>query len=113
MLGLGEVLVFLDSHCEVNEMWLQPLLTPIKENRHTVVCPVIDIISADTLIYSPSPIVRGGFNWGLHFKWDPVPPAELNSPSGAIRYIAALKYIMNNKCLKGKTFFPTKLEDYN
>ncbi|XP_062847189.1 polypeptide N-acetylgalactosaminyltransferase 11 isoform X2 [Trichomycterus rosablanca] len=81
----GEVLVFLDSHCEVNEMWLQPLLTPIKENRHTVVCPVIDIISADTLIYTPSPIVRGGFNWGLHFKWDPVPPAELNSPSGAIR----------------------------
>ncbi|TRY85071.1 hypothetical protein DNTS_020859 [Danionella cerebrum] len=69
----GEVLVFLDSHCEVNEAWLLPLLTPIKENRKTVVCPVIDIISADTLVYSPSPIVRGGFNWGLHFKWDPVP----------------------------------------
>ncbi|XP_036437711.1 polypeptide N-acetylgalactosaminyltransferase 11 isoform X2 [Colossoma macropomum] len=81
----GEVLVFLDSHCEVNEAWLQPLLTPIKENRHTVVCPVIDIISADTLVYSPSPIVRGGFNWGLHFKWDPVPMSELNNPSGAIR----------------------------
>ncbi|XP_026885430.1 polypeptide N-acetylgalactosaminyltransferase 11 isoform X1 [Electrophorus electricus] len=81
----GEVLVFLDSHCEVNEAWLQPLLTPIKENRHTVVCPVIDIISADTLVYSPSPIVRGGFNWGLHFKWDPVPLSDLNNPSGAIR----------------------------
>ncbi|KAI5106606.1 polypeptide N-acetylgalactosaminyltransferase 11, partial [Silurus meridionalis] len=81
----GEVLVFLDSHCEVNEAWLQPLLSPIKENRRTVVCPVIDIISADTLLYSPSPIVRGGFNWGLHFKWDPVPVSELNNPSGAIR----------------------------
>ncbi|KTG37397.1 hypothetical protein cypCar_00024189 [Cyprinus carpio] len=81
----GEVLVFLDSHCEVNEAWLQPLLTPIKENRKNVVCPVIDIISADTLVYSPSPIVRGGFNWGLHFKWDPVPVSELNSPDGAIR----------------------------
>ncbi|RXN34477.1 polypeptide N-acetylgalactosaminyltransferase 11-like protein [Labeo rohita] len=81
----GEVLVFLDSHCEVNEAWLQPLLTPIKENRKTVVCPVIDIISADTLVYSPSPIVRGGFNWGLHFKWDPVPMSELNSPDGSIR----------------------------
>ncbi|XP_064188644.1 polypeptide N-acetylgalactosaminyltransferase 11 isoform X2 [Anguilla rostrata] len=80
----GEVLVFLDSHCEVNELWLQPLLTPIKEDRRTVVCPVIDIISADTLVYSPSPIVRGGFNWGLHFKWDPVPLSELNSPDGAI-----------------------------
>ncbi|GLD69131.1 polypeptide N-acetylgalactosaminyltransferase 11, partial [Lates japonicus] len=79
----GEVLVFLDSHCEVNQAWLQPLLAPIQKNRHTVVCPVIDIISADTLAYSPSPIVRGGFNWGLHFKWDPVPPSELNGPEGA------------------------------
>ncbi|XP_039983006.1 polypeptide N-acetylgalactosaminyltransferase 11 [Xiphias gladius] len=79
----GEVLVFLDSHCEVNQAWLQPLLAPLQKDRHTVVCPVIDIISADTLAYSPSPIVRGGFNWGLHFKWDPVPPSELNRPEGA------------------------------
>uniref|UniRef100_UPI0037E94F10 polypeptide N-acetylgalactosaminyltransferase 11 n=1 Tax=Semicossyphus pulcher TaxID=241346 RepID=UPI0037E94F10 len=79
----GEVLVFLDSHCEVNQVWLQPLLAPIQKNGHTVVCPVIDIISADTLSYSPSPIVRGGFNWGLHFKWDPVPPSQLNGPEGA------------------------------
>ncbi|KAM8822548.1 polypeptide N-acetylgalactosaminyltransferase 11 isoform 2-T2 [Spinachia spinachia] len=80
----GEVLVFLDSHCEVNQAWLQPLLAPIQKDQRTVVCPVIDIISADTLSYSPSPIVRGGFNWGLHFKWDPVPPAELNRAEGAI-----------------------------
>lgn len=78
----GEVLVFLDSHCEVNQAWLQPLLAAIQKDRRTVVCPVIDIISADTLSYSPSPIVRGGFNWGLHFKWDPVPPSELNGPEG-------------------------------
>ncbi|XP_067864557.1 polypeptide N-acetylgalactosaminyltransferase 11 [Heptranchias perlo] len=78
----GDILVFLDSHCEVNEMWLQPLLAPIKQDRKTVVCPVIDIINADTLIYSSSPIVRGGFNWGLHFKWDPVPASMLNGPEG-------------------------------
>ncbi|XP_034053701.1 LOW QUALITY PROTEIN: polypeptide N-acetylgalactosaminyltransferase 11 [Gymnodraco acuticeps] len=78
----GEVLVFLDSHCEVNRDWLQPLLTPLLRDHRTVVCPVIDIISADTLSYSPSPLVRGGFNWGLHFKWDPVPPAELSGPQG-------------------------------
>lgn len=79
----GQVLVFLDSHCEVNQAWLQPLLALIQQDRRTVVCPVIDIISADTLAYSPSPIVRGGFNWGLHFKWDPVPPAELHGPWGS------------------------------
>ncbi|KAG7260973.1 hypothetical protein CRUP_032330 [Coryphaenoides rupestris] len=60
-----------------------PLLELLQRDQRTVVCPVIDIISADTLVYSPSPIVRGGFNWGLHFKWDPVPPAELNGPQGA------------------------------
>ncbi|XP_067847364.1 polypeptide N-acetylgalactosaminyltransferase 11-like isoform X3 [Heptranchias perlo] len=79
----GDVLVFIDSHCEVNEMWLQPLLAPIKEDHSTVVCPLIDIINADTLIYSSSPIVKGGFNWGLHFKWDPVPASQLNGPEGA------------------------------
>lgn len=76
------MLVFLDSHCEVNQDWLQPLLAPIQKDRRTVVCPIIDIISADTLTYSSSPIVRGGFNWGLHFKWDPVPPAEISGPEG-------------------------------
>lgn len=79
----GKVLVFLDSHCEVNEVWLQPLLVPIQESHKTVVCPVIDIISADTLTYSSSPVVRGGFNWGLHFKWDLVPSSELEGPEGA------------------------------
>ncbi|KAF5911452.1 hypothetical protein HPG69_004373 [Diceros bicornis minor] len=79
----GEALVFLDSHCEVNVMWLQPLLAVIQEDRQTVVCPVIDIISADTLAYSSSPVVRGGFNWGLHFKWDLVPLSELGGPEGA------------------------------
>ncbi|XP_030682068.1 polypeptide N-acetylgalactosaminyltransferase 11 isoform X2 [Nomascus leucogenys] len=79
----GEVLVFLDSHCEVNVMWLQPLLAAIREDQHTVVCPVIDIISADTLAYSSSPVVRGGFNWGLHFKWDLVPLSELGGAEGA------------------------------
>jgi len=79
----GEVLVFLDSHCEVNVVWLQPLLAAIQQDQRTVVCPVIDIISADTLAYSSSPVVRGGFNWGLHFKWDLVPLSELGGPAGA------------------------------
>ncbi|KAK7066078.1 hypothetical protein SK128_019191 [Halocaridina rubra] len=69
----GEVLVFLDSHVEVNIGWMEPLLARIKENRTHVVTPIIDVISPDTFQYTASPLVRGGFNWGLHFKWDNIP----------------------------------------
>lgn len=68
----GDVLVFLDSHCEVNIDWLPPLLEVIARNRQTVVCPLIDMINADTFQYIASPLVKGGFNWGLHFQWEPL-----------------------------------------
>ncbi|CAG0892742.1 unnamed protein product [Cyprideis torosa] len=109
----GEVLVFLDSHIEVNQGWLRPLLAPILADPSTVSTPVIDLINADTFAYSASPLVKGnnsksgsrsrktvaqidssgwcpsgGFNWGLHFKWDNVPPRpdpseDIQSPTMA------------------------------
>uniref|UniRef100_A0A5S6QK62 Polypeptide N-acetylgalactosaminyltransferase n=1 Tax=Trichuris muris TaxID=70415 RepID=A0A5S6QK62_TRIMR len=69
-LAKAEVLVFLDSHCEVNEEWLQPLLARLQSNPDTIACPVIDIIDADSFEYVGSPICIGGMNWKLHFKWD-------------------------------------------
>lgn len=75
----GDVLTFLDSHCECNVGWLEPLLLRIHLNRTTVVCPVIDVISWEKIEYSTfrgPPGVRGGFNWGLQFKWKKIPEYE-------------------------------------
>jgi polypeptide N-acetylgalactosaminyltransferase len=75
----GEVMVFLDSHCECNVGWLEPLLERVYRNHSTVVCPVIDVISWERVSYSTvrgPPGVRGGFNWGLQFKWKKIPDYE-------------------------------------
>lgn len=77
----GDVLIFLDSHIEVNVDWVEPLLQRIKTNRTILAMPVIDIINSDTFVYSSSPLVRGGFNWGLHFKWDNLPKGTLAKES--------------------------------
>lgn len=66
----GRVLVFLDAHCECTKGWLEPLLARVGEDSTRVVCPVIDIISDDTLAYVRSfELHWGAFNWELHFRW--------------------------------------------
>jgi len=47
----GEILIFFDSHIEVNINWLPPLIEPIALNYQTCVCPFIDIIKWDTFAY--------------------------------------------------------------
>lgn len=73
----GDVLLFLDSHVEANVGYAEPLLARIKQDQHAIAIPVIDIINADTFAYTASPLVRGGFNWGLHFKWVNIPSSLL------------------------------------
>ncbi|XP_053374190.1 polypeptide N-acetylgalactosaminyltransferase 11-like, partial [Mercenaria mercenaria] len=69
----GEVLVFLDSHCEVNKQWLEPLLAKVADSRRTIAIPVIDMINSGTFEYKESSLVKGGFNWGMHYTWEHLP----------------------------------------
>ena len=82
-----QVLVFVDSHCEVNIDWLQPLLAHVHGNSSNIAIPIIDIIDSDTLHYQSSPLVRGGFNWGLHFRWEQIPADQLRNEKDFIRPI--------------------------
>lgn len=74
----GEVLTFLDAHCECSEGWLEPLLHEIHKNKSTVVSPLIDVISDSTFEYLVgSDVTWGGFSWNLNFKWYHVPQREM------------------------------------
>ena len=63
----GEVVVFLDAHCEVTYNWLPPLLAPIHEDRTTLSVPVIDGIDWNDFsihpVYAKGSHSRGLFEW--------------------------------------------------
>ncbi|CAB4057046.1 GALNT [Lepeophtheirus salmonis] len=83
-LASGDVILFLDSHCECGDKWLEPLVQRIKDNRKTFVVPVIDVIDDKTMEYYHSNgnyFQIGGFTWSGHFNWVDVPendPVQYN-----------------------------------
>ncbi|XP_013771905.1 polypeptide N-acetylgalactosaminyltransferase 1-like [Limulus polyphemus] len=86
-IATGDVLVFLDSHCETTVMWLEPLLQRIKENRKVVLCPIIDVIDDKTLEYSSISgdyFQIGGFTWSGHFTWIEIPEWEKERKKNAV-----------------------------
>ncbi|XP_061718563.1 LOW QUALITY PROTEIN: polypeptide N-acetylgalactosaminyltransferase 3-like [Cydia pomonella] len=65
----GDVLVFLDAHCEVTQGWLEPLLDRAGSDD-VFICPHIDLLSEDTLAYTKSIDAHwGAFSWNLFFRW--------------------------------------------
>jgi len=75
----GDVLVFLDSHCEASNGWLEPMLARLKENRKLAVVPDIEIIAWKDFNYCKCGVgkIRGVFGWDLMFRWGPLPPKEV------------------------------------
>lgn len=51
-LARGDVLVFLDAHCEAVVGWIEPILARIKESHNSVLVPIIDVIDAKDFHYS-------------------------------------------------------------
>lgn len=68
-LATGAVLIYLDSHIEVVQGWLEPLVGRIAEGERDginhVVVPAIDNIEADTFTYLRGGIDILGHTWGL------------------------------------------------
>uniref|UniRef100_A0A4W4EL31 Polypeptide N-acetylgalactosaminyltransferase n=1 Tax=Electrophorus electricus TaxID=8005 RepID=A0A4W4EL31_ELEEL len=74
----GDVLTFLDCHCECVPGWIEPLLERISQNESTIICPVIDTIDWNTFEFymqTDEPMV-GGFDWRLTFQWHLVPEVD-------------------------------------
>ncbi|XP_035759593.1 polypeptide N-acetylgalactosaminyltransferase 6 [Egretta garzetta] len=77
----GEVLTFLDAHCECFHGWLEPLLSRIAQEPTAVVSPDIATIDLNTFEFS-KPVQngkqhsRGNFDWSLTFGWEIIPPRE-------------------------------------
>uniref|UniRef100_A0A915B562 Polypeptide N-acetylgalactosaminyltransferase n=2 Tax=Parascaris univalens TaxID=6257 RepID=A0A915B562_PARUN len=101
----GEVIIFLDSHCEVNERWIEPLLDRIHTDPHTVVCPIIDIIDAETMKYIQSPVCKGGMSWSLLFKWDYPPQSYFSEPERYIRPLESATMAGGLFAINRKYFF--------
>uniref|UniRef100_A0A915DZV3 Glycosyltransferase 2-like domain-containing protein n=1 Tax=Ditylenchus dipsaci TaxID=166011 RepID=A0A915DZV3_9BILA len=77
----GDVVIFLDAHCEVNKNWLPPLLAPIRYNKKVMTVPVIDGIDMNTWEYKrvygeADKHFRGIFEWGLLYKETELPDEE-------------------------------------
>uniref|UniRef100_UPI00358E7998 polypeptide N-acetylgalactosaminyltransferase-like 6 isoform X2 n=1 Tax=Myxine glutinosa TaxID=7769 RepID=UPI00358E7998 len=72
----GQVLTFLDSHCEANVNWLPPLLDRIAKDPRTIACPMIDVIGHDHFGYEAQAgdAMRGAFDWEMYYKRIPLPP---------------------------------------
>ncbi|XP_036917240.1 polypeptide N-acetylgalactosaminyltransferase 15 isoform X2 [Sturnira hondurensis] len=81
----GDVLVFMDAHCECHPGWLEPLLSRIAGDRSRVVSPVIDVIDWRTFQYYPSQdLQRGVLDWKLDFHWEALPESERKARLSAV-----------------------------
>jgi len=104
----SDILTFLDSHCECNQNWLEPLLERVVGDYRRVVCPIIDVISMDTFQYiGASADLRGGFDWNLVFKWEYLSDQERKERRTDPTRVIETPMIAGGLFMINKTYFDT------
>ncbi|XP_067885391.1 N-acetylgalactosaminyltransferase 7 isoform X2 [Heterodontus francisci] len=79
---LGQVLIYLDAHCEVGPNWYPALVAPIAANRTTCTVPLIDYIDGNDFTIEPQQggdedgFARGAWDWSLLWKRVPLNSRE-------------------------------------
>ena len=80
----GDVLIYLDSHCEPQPNWLPPLLSIISRDARTVAVPFIDAIDGNRYTFSSqggggkNGHARGAWDWQMSWKRIPLGEKEAN-----------------------------------
>ncbi|XP_055488292.1 N-acetylgalactosaminyltransferase 7 isoform X1 [Leucoraja erinacea] len=80
--ALGQVLIYLDAHCEVGPNWYAPLIAPITADRTSCTVPLIDAINGNTYVIAPQGggdedgFARGAWDWSMLWKRVPLSKRE-------------------------------------
>ncbi|KAM6941630.1 N-acetylgalactosaminyltransferase 7, partial [Lycodopsis pacificus] len=78
----GQVLIYLDAHCEVGINWYGPLVAPISKDRTVCTVPMIDSIHGQSFTINPQGggdkdgFARGAWDWSMLWKRVPLGEAE-------------------------------------
>ncbi|KAJ4944747.1 hypothetical protein JOQ06_013287 [Pogonophryne albipinna] len=78
----GQVLIYLDAHCEVGVNWYAPLVAPISKDRTVCTVPLIDYIDGNEYTMEPQQggdedgLARGAWDWSLLWKRVPLSQRE-------------------------------------
>ncbi|KAL3067620.1 hypothetical protein OYC64_017363 [Pagothenia borchgrevinki] len=78
----GQVLIYLDAHCEVGVNWYAPLVAPISKDRTVSTVPLIDSINGQSYTMEPQGggdedgFARGAWDWSMLWKRVPLGDKE-------------------------------------
>ncbi|XP_026691688.2 polypeptide N-acetylgalactosaminyltransferase-like 6 [Ciona intestinalis] len=78
----GEILVYLDAHCEAEPNWLPPLITPILNDHRACTVPLIDVIDGNKYTFTEQAggdengLARGAWDWSFQWKRIPITKKE-------------------------------------